>query len=351
MTEPMKTVARRDARDLTPIAEAIDQTAAGAMELFKGADSFAKELKLALAMQQLRAMLTAEVMAPIMELMNTQIGFRTDRDPKRAKPGERVEPYGVEEVRDCFIESKMRGFRTVGNEWNIIAGGFYAAKEGFRRRLTDGISFPLLSNLKDSYDVPRLVGDKGAIVKARATWLYNGVPDSMECEFAVRVNSGMGADGITGKAERKLLRRIHDRLTGVQTPEGEVGDTGPTINVGATEVKRPAFNEGPPTAPAVAPNPVLKPEPAPQPAVDADPEAPVLGPNATRLSDFLETEGIPFGRLQAWCVSNAWEPGWDSIGSIGEVSERSAARLLNARAGLQRALKPAPAAAQSATAA
>lgn len=215
-------VAKR--QELAALAREIDATAAGAVELFQGAGSFEKEIQLASAMRDLRELLTPEVMAPIMSLMNSPLGFVTDRDPARPTRDGEVKPYSVEVVRDCVIESKLRGFHTIGNEFNIIAGRFYAAKNGFRRKLTDGKSFPGLRDFRDSYDVPRLMGDKGAIVKCRASWTMNGKPETFEAEFAIRVNSMMGADAITGKAERKLCKRVHDLIAGTNTPEGEAGE-------------------------------------------------------------------------------------------------------------------------------
>lgn len=233
-------------------ATKIDETAAAAMVHFKGAGSMAAELQVAQAMADLRAMLTPDVMLPIMAVMNTDLGFRTDRDPKQVntKTGAPYVPYPVEVVRDVLIESKLRGFHTIGNEFNIISGRFYAAKSGFRRKLTDGKSFPGLTGFRDSYDVPRLQGDKGAIIKCRAEWKLDGKADKMEFEFAIRVNAGMGADAIQGKAERKLCKRVHDLLSGVNTPDAEVGED-PAM--GATNVTHTA---PPPPPPAAAPRPV-----------------------------------------------------------------------------------------------
>jgi isopentenyl phosphate kinase len=56
--------------ELSAIAKRIDETAAGAVDLFKGAGSFEKEIQLASAMRDLRELLTPEIMAPIMSLMN-----------------------------------------------------------------------------------------------------------------------------------------------------------------------------------------------------------------------------------------------------------------------------------------
>ena len=56
------------------------------------------------AMGEMRSLLTGEVMQPILALMNTDLGFRTDRDAKvqpKDKDGNAMTPYAMEIVRDC----------------------------------------------------------------------------------------------------------------------------------------------------------------------------------------------------------------------------------------------------------
>jgi hypothetical protein len=205
-------------------AKRVDEIASGAMELFKTAGGFESELAVAQAISDLRATLTPELMQPVMALMNTDLGFRTDRDSKlapRDKDGNPMQPYSVDIVRECFIESKLRGFHSVGNEWNIIAGRFYACRNGLKRKCEQWSG---VTDLKANWGLPRSAGDKGAIVPVKATWRKDGVADFIETEIPVRVNFGMGADAILGKAERKIYKRIHDRLSGISTPEGEAGE-------------------------------------------------------------------------------------------------------------------------------
>jgi hypothetical protein len=206
-------------------AAEIEEIASGAMIHFTQAGSMADELAVAQAIVDLRRALTPEVMTPILALMNTDLGFKTDRDPNQinSKTNQPNVPYSADVVRDVVIEAKLRGFRAVGNEFNIIAGRFYAAQNGFFRKLTDGKSFPGLSNFRDSYGLPKM-GTNGATVVAKATWTLAGKPDSYEQEFGIRVNASMGADAVLGKARRKLCKRVHDILLGINTPDAEVGD-------------------------------------------------------------------------------------------------------------------------------
>lgn len=306
---------KNETRNLT-VSKRIDEIASGAMELFQQAGSFEAELAVARAVSELRAILTPEVMQPIMALMNTDLGFRTDRDPKvtpRDKEGRPMTPYSVDVVRECFIESKLRGFHSVGNEWNIIASRFYACKNGFRRKV---IMYRGVTDFKDIYEVPRLVQDKGAIVKCRAAWKKNGVQGSLEREFPIRVNAYMGSDAILGKAQRKLLAAVHDNLAGVVTPEGDVSDE-IIIPVNATVVpSEPKFNG--PAKPA-----------AKSPATEQQELAHIVTQAGYTFDDFIAW-GRESGNLTAQQI--------DALTSFDDLSVAAAQKYIAARIGLLRGL-------------
>lgn len=195
---------------------------------------FSRAFVMASAVQRLNALISDEMMRDIMGLQGQSLGFRTDRDEKGGYP------VGV--VKACLIEALLRGAYPVGNEFNIIAHRPYITKEGLTRMVRE---FPGLANLKLGFGVPRnVVG--GAIVKCSATWTLSGGSDSIECEIPIRVNSGMGVDAILGKATRKLLARVHQRLTGSEqvVADGEVGEPGPEVETiiagdGSAVIDRP----------------------------------------------------------------------------------------------------------------
>lgn len=195
------------------VIERIDEIAGGAVELFKGSRSFAIELRMAESIGALREALTPEVMAPVMGLQNTPLGFLTDRP----------DGYPPAVVRDAFIEAKMRGLGATGNEFNIIGARFYAAKAGLRRKIHDTEG---LSDYKTYLAVPRSVNNgEGAVVDCKATWrMHGGTEQSLEASIPVKVNKGQGVDAILGKATRKLDARVLERLTGVTTPDGDATD-------------------------------------------------------------------------------------------------------------------------------
>lgn len=210
-------------------AQRVDEIAQAARTLLAEADGFEKELAVAQALQDLRALLTPKLMAPVLGLMNTSLGFRTDRDPKAASGDPNGLPataYGLEVVRECFIEAKLRGFLTLGNEWSIIAGRFRACKNGFRRKI---IRSPGLTDFRDQYHLPPAAGNRATSVRCSATWKCHGLDDGFECELPVEVSPFSGPEAILDEAERRFLQRVHDRLTGANTPVAEVGQEGPAL--------------------------------------------------------------------------------------------------------------------------
>lgn len=184
-------------------------------------------IQMVAAMQKLRELITGEVLEKMLELQGSSIGFRTDKDTSGGYPGEIV--------RAAFIESVMRGLRPIGNEWNIIAGRCYVTREGFMRLVRELDGF---SDLKITEGKLESVSQGGCYVPMRAEWMLNGKKDSIEVAIPVRINAGMGQDAILGKAHRKLLKRIYERVTGsVQSEpddELEIEPTSQAVVVNAT---------------------------------------------------------------------------------------------------------------------
>jgi len=190
---------------------------------------------LATGVSQLRAALTDDVMKRVfMPLMGSPLGFVTDLD--RGTKQDRSKRYGVEEVRDCLIEGMIRGLRPVNNEINIISRRCYAAKNGVARLLSEVEG---LSNLETLTGVPHS-SPHGALVPVTVRWLLHGTQQervfdiikrtdgtSTDRRIPVRVNDGMGADAILGKAVRKAHKAVLDQLTGsaLTVQDGEVLDT------------------------------------------------------------------------------------------------------------------------------
>lgn len=189
------------------------------------AGSMLHAIKLARGMTRLRDLITPEVMQEILPLMNSPLGFDTDRNP--AKTADAV-PYPEHVVRDCFMVATLKGARPVGNEFNIIAGSAYLTKAAYKRFI---LEFEGLTDFRPEYGLPRM-GDGSAVVPCKATWKLNGQPQCLAMDIPVRLNKNMGADAAYGKAERKWHYRIHCLLTGTEHDDVEDPDESPNKGAG-----------------------------------------------------------------------------------------------------------------------
>lgn len=188
-----------------------------------------RTLVMAQGVQQLRAALDGKVMKQIMALMNTPLGFMTDRGPHAYK-AEHKTPYNEDVVRECVIAGLMNGVYPVNNEMNIISGRCYIAQEGYRRKVRE---IPGLTDLKLAPGLPRV--DQGkTVIRFGATWKLNGNADSLRdaegkpgIVLEIPTNQYTGPDAVVGKAIRKGLKRIWEQVYGSDhtAPEdGEVGE-------------------------------------------------------------------------------------------------------------------------------
>jgi len=205
-----------------------------------------KMFLLADAMQQLRELITVDMMKSVMALQGSPLGFRTDKD-KEEKPG-----YPVEVVKEVFVEAMIRGAHMIGNETNIIGARWYGTKEYFDRKVRE---FPGLTNFRPVLSPPTITSSGlGAVVKASATWKRDGRNEEYkEAEIPIRINQGQIVDAIMGKAERKLLARVYKQLTGNDQPEGDAGDAldnAVNVTTAAKDEKPETKADAAPPAPA-----------------------------------------------------------------------------------------------------
>ena len=194
---------------LTGKVEKLDLIASEARGLVQSGEAFTRAIAVADAVSRLREALTPDVMDAVMTLQNSALGFRTD------KPN----GYPVETVRDCLIEATMNGVYPVGNEFNIITGRAYITKEGYGRKLREipGLAYSIVPGIPKA-------ANGGAVIdmQVRASMGTEAISETLP--VCVKVNSGMGADAIIGKATRKARKWLFERLTGCETSDGEVGD-------------------------------------------------------------------------------------------------------------------------------
>jgi len=180
---------------------------------------FTQAFALASAVNKIKSVLTDDIVAKVfMPLKDCgDLGFRTDE-------GSRDKPYSISVIKNVMIEAVLRGASPCNNEVNVISSRCYLTKNYFARKVGE---YAGLTDLDISLGIPRML-QGGAAVDAKATWKVGGKPMSLERTGAnaipVRVNAGMGADAILGKAERKLLASIYKKLTGSEHSDGEIDD-------------------------------------------------------------------------------------------------------------------------------
>lgn len=174
----------------------------------------------------------------VVSMQDSALGFKTDRGPGSYT---KKSPYTYQEVAECCIEALLKGYRLTNNEFNIIAGNFYPAKNGKFRKINE---FPGLTNFKYCTTTPlfefeeRLTGYKQnqkretvpvAKVQAFATWELDGKENSIGYDkdklvFKIKVQSMMGDDAIIGKAQSKLFTAVLNRVSFIPVADGEIDE-------------------------------------------------------------------------------------------------------------------------------
>lgn len=175
---------------------------------------FEKAYQIAKAAGELKTILNAEYMKPIMELQGNRLGFKTDKDTNGG--------YPVDVVKNCLIEAVLTGVQPFGNQFNIIAGNCYITKEGFGYLLKNmaGLSYDITPQL------PRINADKsGAAIVMDIEWTYGGVTKKKSLDIPVKMNSFMGTDAVIGKATRKARAWLFNTITGSEIADGDITDT------------------------------------------------------------------------------------------------------------------------------
>lgn len=233
------------------LAIRLDSLAIEAQEALRCKGSFERAIAMGVAVNNLREALDEKVMTSIMKLKGSQLGFRTD---ERASDKYNKEIYyGIDVVRDCLIVAVSLGLSPVGNQWNILAGRCYTTKEGLTYLLRN---LPGLKNLKLIFRPAEIkesstIGtgrdgqayqkiEREGMVKVSLSWEYNGVEDSENLEFCIRVNNGMSQDAIIGKADRKAKAWLYGRLTDTEISTGEVEEVAPIRSLNPKEDPKPA---------------------------------------------------------------------------------------------------------------
>ncbi len=250
------------------LAGTLDVLAASGLSCRDMTQGFRKSMLTALCIQKLKDALTPEVMKPIMALQGSSLGFRTDKDSANG--------YPLNVVKDALINAVMVGLLPCGNHFNIISGRMYVTKEGFTY---------LLDEAKVKYTIDQavpLMKNGGAIVATDLSWLFDGKEGKKHLEIPVRVNAGMGADAILGKADRKAKCWLYNNLLHAQLSDGDTDSAAPMRNV-TPAAQPPAFLGGVEQAPTKGQDALVEPED----------ESPGLAPQGGDLFGNDEADALP----------------------------------------------------------
>jgi hypothetical protein len=193
--------------------------------LSSNVNSIENSLVVANAIGYLRESLTPEIMAPIMSLQGSKLGFKTDRDlVKDRNTGKYIKGpgYPIEVVKDCFIEMSLIGLLPTGNMWNIIAGNPYITKEGgtfLLKNMVHGLKFSIsYEDVKQSSD--KLTANVTAIIK----WEINGEKRQETVPFPIKSDPFTTFDSLIGKADRKAKVWLYNQVSGLDISDGDVED-------------------------------------------------------------------------------------------------------------------------------
>ncbi len=219
---------------------------------------------------KLRNFLTDDIIENIFRpLMNTRIGFMTDRRPTTKNPN--PHPYSNQVIRDAIIDGLTIGLFPTGNQINIIAERMYPTKEGFTALLKKmGVKYVVSIGA----DTNRVQGY--AEIPCKVDYMYNGEKNSFTLMATVRKDEYSSPDQLRGKAERRAKKALYEYITGCDFGDADEDSSRPVeeahyevIKEQANQTKMPgAPAPGAPGAPAAPQNPPQAPAAAPtaQPA-------------------------------------------------------------------------------------
>ena len=160
-----------------------------------------------------------EIKKLLVNLQNSEIGFLTD---------ESQNGYHYDIIKRCATDALLHGVNIDGNEFCIIKGRCYLAKNGMTHKLNNLIKCGILQSYVCTPLIPEFKG-KDAISKVRIEWMEgDGKTKAKNLEFMVKSYGNNDADYVNGKGERRAKKWLFETLTGRSVPDGETTDA---INV------------------------------------------------------------------------------------------------------------------------
>ena len=167
----------------------------------------------------LRDILTDEIMNEVfMPLMNTKIGFLTDRTGKPDRDGKVKPLYSIDIVRDAIIDAASFGLLPTFNQMNIIAEKMYPTKEGYTALLKK-VGAIYVFNFGEDISKPE---SKQAQISVKINYQLKG-EDQKPFIFMANVpkNAYSTYDQLKGKAERRGKKMLYEYITGLDLGDND----------------------------------------------------------------------------------------------------------------------------------
>lgn len=166
-----------------------------------------------------------EVRSKLMALQGTEAGYLTDMDDKGG--------YDEKTVCNCVTVALTNGFQLVNNEFNIIAGKFYGAKAGYKRKCREfeNDRFKVLHvGDPDNGDVIEAPTNVTIPMKVTYTVLDKETGQRITKTLSKRIQitkkSRDTVDAWLGKGAKRLYQRLLSDLAGQEFDFDEHGGDG-----------------------------------------------------------------------------------------------------------------------------
>jgi hypothetical protein len=200
-------------------------------------NNFEAAFEAVVTVNQLRNILTDDVMkAVFMPLMNTKIGFLTDRSGKPSKNGQTYPVYSIAVVRDALIDAISFGLQPTGNQFNIIAERMYPTKEGYTMKLKQlGVKYITEIGIDKSTNA------NFAEIPCKISYEFQGEKNSFTILATVKKDSYSSHDQLRGKAERKAKKQLFEYITGCDL--GDADEESSTVNGIAIDITEAEKNK------------------------------------------------------------------------------------------------------------
>lgn len=203
------------------------------------ADNAGAAFQAASIVVRLREILTDQVMqAVFMPLMNTKVGFLTDKPGYDRKTGEIKPTYSINVVRDAIVDAAFLGLLPTGNQFNIISERMYPTKEGFTHLLKkQGVKYfitktPLPDNTQTC-----------ANICCKVSYEYQGCKNSFSINVPVKKDGYSSLDQIMGKAERKAKKALYEYITGCDIGDADEDSSAPDDQTPMIDQKKDAMRQ------------------------------------------------------------------------------------------------------------